>query len=41
MGAEDGPLEASDPPRHAMVRLVALMLYKMLFILNVVINVFL
>ena len=41
MGAKGGPSQASDPPRHAVVRLVALMFYKMLFILNVVINVFL
>ena len=40
MGAKGGPSQASDPPRHAVVRLVALMFYKMLFILNVVINVF-
>ena len=36
---EAGPSQAADPPRHAVVRLVALMFYKMLFILNVVINV--
>ena len=28
MVAKGGPSQASDPPRHAMVRLVALMFYK-------------
>jgi len=41
VGAEGGLSHASDPPRHVVVRIVALMFYKMLFILNVVINVFL
>ena len=41
MAAEGGLSQASDPPRHVVVRLVALMFYKMLVILNVVINVFL
>ena len=41
VAAEGGLSQASDPPRHVVVRLVALMFYKMLFILNVVINVFL
>ena len=35
-----GPSQVANPPRHAVIRLVALMFYKMLFILNAVINVF-
>jgi len=36
---EAGPSQATDLPKHAVVRIDALMFYKMLFILNVVINV--